>query len=97
MKENDKDHYHCRGGIHPEGPCWLLEQFCCEWVGALLDVHLDERVNMPAAIPTIADLDEVTMIAKMNAHPCTQDELDVEDFGNAWYNALGRLLADLAH
>ena len=51
-----------------------------------------------AAILAIADLDEVTMIAKMNARPLSGTvAMDVEDFGNAWCNASGWLFADLAH
>ena len=53
---------------------------------------------MFAAIPAIADLDGVMVIAKMNAHPLSVIvAVDVEDFGNVRCNALGRLLADLAH
>ena len=59
---------------------------------------LDEGVDMLAAIPVVADLDKVTMVAKMNARPLSGIiAVDVEDFGNAWCNALRRLFADLAH
>jgi hypothetical protein len=62
------------------------------------DVLLDEGVDTFAAISAAADLDDVTMVAKMNAHPLSCIiAVDVEDFGNAWCNALGKLLADLAY
>jgi hypothetical protein len=55
-------------------------------------------INAFAAIPAITDLDEVMMIAKMNARPLSGIiVVDVEDFGIEWCNAFGRLLADLAH
>jgi hypothetical protein len=61
----------------------------------LLDVLLDEGVDALAAMPAVANLDEVTMIAKMNARPLSGNiVVDVEDFGNAWCNALGRLFAN---
>ena len=59
---------------------------------------LDEGVDTLAGILAIVDLDWVTMVLKMNA--CLLSGIvagDVEYFGNAWCNALGRLLADLAH
>ena len=63
-----------------------------------LDMLLDEGVDTLAAISAVADLDEVTMVAKMNAHPLSGIiVVDVKDFGNAWCNALGRLIADLAY
>ena len=34
MKASGVDHYYCGGGTHPQGPSWLLDQFCCEWFGA---------------------------------------------------------------
>ena len=50
------------------------------------------------AILSITDLDGVTMIAKMNARSLSGIVVvDVEDFGNAWGNAFGWLLGDLAH
>jgi len=67
-------------------------------LGRSLDVLLDEGVNVFAAIPSTADLHGVTMIAKMNAPPLSGIiAVDVEDFGHAWWNALGRLFPDLAH
>lgn len=67
------------------------------WVD-LLDMLLDEGVHMFAAISIIADVDGVTMVAKMNACPLSGIfVVDVEGFGNAWCNALGRFNANLAH
>ena len=74
------------------------KDFVVSGLGRLLNVLLDEGVDALAAIPAIADLDGVTIIAKMNARLLSGIvAVDVEDFGNAWCNALGRLLADLAH
>ena len=43
-------------------------------------------------------LTRVTMVANMNARSLNGIiAVDVEDFGNAWCNALGRLLVNLAH
>jgi hypothetical protein len=64
----------------------------------LLDVLFHEGVDTLVAIIAIADLDVVTMVANMNACPLNGIVVvGVEDFGNVWYNAFGKLLADLAH
>ena len=63
-----------------------------------LNVLLNKDVGTLAAICAIADLDGVPMVAKVNA--CTLSgviAVDVEVFGGAWCNALGRLLATPAH
>ena len=76
----------------------LKNNFAMSGLGRSLDILLNEGVDALAAIPTIADLDGVTMIAKMNACPLSGIiTVNVEDFGNAWCNAFGSLLADLAH
>jgi hypothetical protein len=63
-------------------------------LGRLLDMLLDAL----AAILAIADLNGVTMIAKINARSLSGIiTMDVEYFGNAWCNAIGRLLIDLAY
>ena len=63
----------------------LKNNFAMSGLGSSLDVLLDCCVDTLAAIPTIADLDRVMMIAKMNARPLSGIvAVDVEDFGNAW-------------
>ena len=59
---------------------------------------LDEGVDMLVAISTVANLDGVPMVAQVNASTMSGIiAVDVEDFGVAWYNALGRLLTNPAH
>ena len=51
-------------------------------LGRSLHVLLDEGVNALAAIPAIANLDGVTMIAKMNACLLSgKVAMDIEDCG----------------
>lgn len=67
-------------------------------LGCSLDVFLNEGVDAFMTNPTIADLDNVMMIARINTRLLSNIiDVDVEDFGNAWYNALGRFVADIAH
>ena len=72
----------------------VLASFCNDFavsgLGRSLKVFLNEGVNTLVAIPTITDLDWVTMLAKMNTRPLISIcAVDVEDFGNTWCNALG--------
>lgn len=59
---------------------------------------LDESVDTFAVIYVVVDLDRVLMVAKVNARALNGVmAVDVEDFGNAWCNAIGRFFAYLAH
>ena len=76
----------------------FLNNFVVRVLGHSLDVLLDVGIDTFAPIPGIADFDWVTMVAKMNARSLSGIVVvDAKDFGNAWCNAPGRFIANLAH
>ena len=76
----------------------LKNNFAMSGLGRLLYVLLVQGVDALAAISTVADLDWVAMVAQMNARTLSGIiAMDVEDFGMAWGNAIGRLLIDSAN
>jgi hypothetical protein len=76
----------------------LKNNFAVSGLGRSLDVLLDKGVDAFATVSTVADLDRVGMVTEMNAGTLSgTTAVDVEDFGMAWSNALGRLLTDPAN
>jgi hypothetical protein len=76
----------------------LKNNFVVSGLGRSLDVLLDKGVDALAPISVVANLDRVPMVAQMNARTLNGIiVVDVEDFGMAWGNALGRLLTDFAN
>ena len=72
-------------------------------LGGLLVVLLDESIDVLAAIATVVNLDEVPMVAHINARTSGGVKaVDVDfvvdaDFGMASGNAPGRLITDPTH
>jgi hypothetical protein len=63
----------------------FLNDVAMTGLGHLLHVFLDKGVDTLVVIPTLIDLDEVTMVANMNARSMSGIiAVEVEDFGNAW-------------
>ena len=71
----------------------LKNNFAVSGLGRSLYVFLQEGVDALATISAVANFDRMKMVAKMNAGTLSAViAMDVEDFGMAWGNALGRLL-----
>ena len=71
----------------------LKNNFAVSGLERSLNVLIDKGVNALATIYAVADLDRVAMVTQMNARTLNGTiAVDVEDFGMAWDNALGRLL-----
>jgi hypothetical protein len=72
--------------------------FAMSGLGRSFHVLLNEDVDVLAAICAVANLDGVGMVAQMNANTLNGViAVDIEDFGVAWCNALGRLFTNSAH
>ena len=74
------------------------DDFAMSGMWRSLDVVLDEGVDTLATFSAVANLDRMTMVAKMNAGTLSGViAMDVEDSGMTGCNAFGRLLTNPAH
>jgi len=76
----------------------LKYNFVVSSLGHLIDLLFNECVDALAAVSALANLDKVTVCVEMNISTLGRlPSVNVEDFGVAKCNALGRLLAHTAN